>query len=218
MTFLARIKTNYGAYSKAITCDEYTAVCIDTNGIARVFGGHPTYDDNAYFIQSNCELVVQTPENCTSGNPLTWNLGGLAVKAYQIRGDSSGSKTFNLNTWRSGTGGTWHNWYVSNGSFSEQSGTAIYCGPLSTDNSSIIPNIYVYPNPVNDILTINDINLLIDNREVHLFNTYSKEITLKFTKTGHDLIADLVSLSNGIYFLSIKDRYGRNSSIKLIKN
>ncbi len=219
MTFLARIKTDYGAYAKAIACDEYTAVCIDTNGIARVFGGHPIYDDNAYFIQSNCGLVVQTPENCTSENPLTWNLGGFAVKAYQIKGDISGSKTFNLNTWQSGTGGTWHNWYVSNGSFNEQSGTAINCAPLSIDNSSIIPNnIYVYPNPVNDILTIKDIDLLIDNREVHLFNTYGQEITLKFTKTGHDLITNLVCLSNGIYLLSIKDKYGRNSSIKIIKN
>ena len=218
MTFLARIKTDYGVYAKAIACDEYTAVCIDTNGIARVFGGHPTYDDNAYFIQSNCELIVQTPENCTSGNPLTWNLGGLAVKAYQIKGDSSGNKTFNLNTWQFGTGGVWHNWYVNNGSFNEQSGTAINCAPLSIDNSSIIPNIYVYPNPINDILTIKDVDLLIDNREVHLFNTYGQEITFKFTTTGHDLIADLVNLSNGIYFLSIKDKYGRKSSIKIIKN
>lgn len=218
MTFLARVKTDYGTYAKAIACDEYTAVCIDTNGIARVFGGHPTYDDNAYFIQSNCELVVQTPENCTLGNPLTWNLGGLAVKAYQIKGDSSGSKTFNLNTWQSGTGGTWYNWYVNNGSFNELTGTAINCSPLSIDNFSTVPNIYVYPNPTNDILTIKNVDLLIENKEVHLFNTYGQEITLKFIKTGHDLIADLVNLSNGIYFLSIKGKYGRNSSIKIIKN
>jgi hypothetical protein len=51
-----------------------------------------TYDDNAYFIQSNCELAVQTPENCTAGNPLTWNLGGLAIKVFQIKGDSAGKQ------------------------------------------------------------------------------------------------------------------------------
>ena len=42
-------------------CDEYTAVCIDNTGIACI-GGFPTYDDNAYFIQRNCEVVDNIPE------------------------------------------------------------------------------------------------------------------------------------------------------------
>ena len=47
MTFLAKISADYGVFAKAIACDEYTSVCIDTNGLARVFGGYPAYDDNA---------------------------------------------------------------------------------------------------------------------------------------------------------------------------
>ena len=62
VAFLARIHHDYGQFAKAIACDEYTAVCIDTNGIARVFGGYPAYDDNTYFIQSNCEIPNPQPQ------------------------------------------------------------------------------------------------------------------------------------------------------------
>jgi len=152
VTFLARINTDYGVYAKAIACNEYTAVCIDTKGIARVFGRFPMYDDKAYFIQPNCELAKKAPENCTTGNPLTWNLGSLAIKAYQIKGDSTGSKTFNLNTWQSGIGGVWYNWSVSNGVFSEQTSTAINCLALSVNYPSLGSEIEIYPNPTTDKL------------------------------------------------------------------
>ncbi|MBU3659000.1 MAG: cyanophycinase [Flavobacteriales bacterium] len=87
ITFLARINSDYGQLANAIACDEYSAVCIDTNGIARIFGGFPAYDDNAYFIQSNCELSNPQPENCTNGNPLTWDLGGQALVRRQTKVD-----------------------------------------------------------------------------------------------------------------------------------
>ena len=61
LVFLARILVDYGIEVKGIACDEYTAICIDTNGIARVYGDYPNYDDNAYFIQTNCELTSVTP-------------------------------------------------------------------------------------------------------------------------------------------------------------
>ena len=100
--FLARIYTDYGVFGKGIACDEYTAVCIDGNGIAKVYGGCPSYDDNAYFVQNNYELSVQAPENCTAGNPLTWDLGGEAVKAYKVHGTADGINTFDLNDWTTG--------------------------------------------------------------------------------------------------------------------
>ena len=43
VAFLARMFADYGIEGKGIACDEYTAVCIDTNGLASVFGGFPTY-------------------------------------------------------------------------------------------------------------------------------------------------------------------------------
>ena len=119
VTFLARIYNDYGVFAKAIACNEKTAVCIDTNGIAKVFGRDSASNDIVYFVQSNAALPIQSPENCTKGNPLTWDLGGQALKVYQIKGDSTGTHSFNLNTWQSGSGGTWQNWSVSNGVFRE---------------------------------------------------------------------------------------------------
>ena len=218
ITFLARIKTDYGVNAKAIACDEYTAVCIDTNGIARVFGGHPTYDDNAYFIQSNCELVIQTPENCTTGNPLTWNLGGLAVKTYQIKGDSSGSNTFNLNTWQSGTGGTWYNWYVTNGNFSEQLGTAINCSPLATDNFNSNPEIVIYPNPTKDKLTIRANDLTLNINKIYLYNQVGQKLPLHITQVGNEIHIDLNNIQKGIYLIIIEGKQGEKYLNKIIRN
>lgn len=216
-SFLARIKTDYGVSARAIACDEYTAVCIDTNGIARVFGGFPTYDDNAYFIQSNCELAIQTPENCTSGNPLTWNLGGLAVKAYQIKGDATGSKTFNLNNWQSGIGGTWYNWSASNGNFFEQTGTAINCSPLAINNISTNSAIYVYPNPTKGKLTIRTHDSLINENKINLYNNLGQKFTLTTTQAGTEYTADLSSLQNGIYYLVTEGKDGKKLFNKIIK-
>ena len=150
-TFLARMYMDYGVNGRAIACDEYTAVCIDTNGTAKVFGGYPTYDDNAYFIQVNCEIAGNAPENCTSGNPLTWNQSGEALKVYQVKGTASGTNTFDAINWENGTGGTWHTWSVNTGTFNEQSSTAINCTSLNLIEQTAL-EINFYPNPVQDML------------------------------------------------------------------
>lgn len=218
MTFLARIKTDYGVFANAIACDEYTAVCIDTDGIARVFGGHPTYDDNAYFIQSNCELTIQTPENCSTGNPLTWNLGGLAVKTYQIKGDSTGSKTFDLNTWQSGTGGNWYNWFVSNGNFNEQMGTAIICSPLATDEIKNNSEIYIYPNPTQDRFIIKMNDLFFNLEEISLYNTLGQKFAVKASKIRNEYNVDIGAFQNGIYFIVVEERNSKRYIAKIMKN
>lgn len=118
--FLARIISDLGKTGRGIACDESTAVCIETSGMARVFGEFPNYDDNAYFIIPNEQLADSTPDNCSTGNPLEWNRGGKALKVYQIKGDPSGTGTFNLTDWKTGTGGAWKYWYVENGIFKER--------------------------------------------------------------------------------------------------
>lgn len=218
VTFMARILNEQGSHSKAIACDEYSAVCIDTNGIARVFGGYPTYDDNAYFIQSNCGLTNQTPENCSSGNPLSWNLGGAAIKAYQIKGDTTGNKTFDLNNWQSGTGGTWYNWSVANGTFSEQAGTAINCIPLSVNDISTNSDIEIYPNPTSGKVTIALNTDAFVATEMDLYNTLGQKIHLTATKTNSSIELDFSNISNGVYYLLA---YGNNGLVyqkKIIKN
>ena len=119
--------TDYNADAKGIACDEYTAVCIDTNGVARVFGSYPNSDDNAYFLRINCEIASNTPENINATMPLTWDHSGQAIKVYKIKGISTGLNSFDLNTWEDGTGGVWQNWSVLNGLLSESTSNPINC-------------------------------------------------------------------------------------------
>jgi cyanophycinase-like exopeptidase len=215
VTFLARISNDYGSQANAIACDEYTAVCIDTNGTARVFGGYPTYDDNAYFIQSNCELTNQTPETCSSGNPLTWNLGGEALKVYQIKGDETGSKTFNLNNWQSGTGGIWYHWSVANGTFTEQTGTVLDCLPLLVNDISG-SEVAIYPNPTSGKIMIElGIDALTENK-LWLCNPLGQKIQV--TTKNPITEVDLSNLSNGVYYLLIYGNNGETYQKKIIKN
>jgi cyanophycinase-like exopeptidase len=126
-SYIAKAMVEYGLNAKGIACDEYTAVCISPSGIASVFGEYPTYDDNAYFIQANCEINQNLPENCTTGAPLNWIQNNAALKVYQIKGTSNGTNTFDLNDWLTGTGGAWNNWWVNNGVFYENPSTAPIC-------------------------------------------------------------------------------------------
>lgn len=125
--FMARMFTDYGIDALGIACDEYTAVCLQ-DGIARVFGSYPSYDDNAYFIQSNCELNNRSPELCISGQALTWNRDGKALRVYRVKGTSNGDNFFEWsNQYTETGGGEWLYWYVNNGIFYETQGEGYNC-------------------------------------------------------------------------------------------
>lgn len=206
--FLARIYADYGLFATAIACDEYTAVCIDMNGIATVYGGYPTYDDNAYFIQSNCELANQQPENCSVNSPLTWDLEGLAVKVYQVKGDDTATKTFNLNDWQSGEGGSWHAWSVVNGIFNEQNTTPVNCAPLSVMGTPDDLEIDFFPNPTSDKLTImtHNHNFLVDS--VSIFNNLGQRVYITTTSIENGIVADFADLDSGLYYVKVYGKYG----------
>lgn len=143
VVFMARMLNDHGTIAKGIACDEYTAVCIDENGIASVYGEYPNYDDNAYFLQVNCEYPFNAPETILANTPLTWNMNGEALKVYMTRGTTSGSQQFDLNNWTNGTGGTWQHWYVNSGTLIEHNGTQIDCGvegleSLDLNNPAIV--------------------------------------------------------------------------------
>jgi cyanophycinase-like exopeptidase len=115
ITFLARLmadslgKTFYG-----IACDEFTAVCMDSVGVCRVYGDFPAYDDNAYFLLPVC-IMPNDPEICTSGQPLHWIRNQQAVKVYQVKGTLSGNGMVDWKNKNQFTGGQWWNFYVQNG-------------------------------------------------------------------------------------------------------
>lgn len=108
VTFMARMNKDLGKNAKGIASDEQTAVCVDENGIAKVFG-----INNAFFLQ----IASSGPETCVSGTPLTWNRDKLAIKVYSISGSTAGNGSFDLKNYSTVSGGNWLNYYVDNGIF-----------------------------------------------------------------------------------------------------
>lgn len=90
---------------KGIGIDEKTAVCIDQNGIGKVFGAN-----SAYFLQTNNKL----PEEFSSQKPLTWLRNKKAIKAYKITGSPTGNGSFKANNWTF-KGGIQYFYYVKEG-------------------------------------------------------------------------------------------------------
>jgi hypothetical protein len=199
MAFLAR-NTTTANRPLAIACDEYTAVCIDSNGMAKVFGGAPAYSDNAYFLQVNC-VSPNTPEIMTSGTPLTFNRNNAAVKVYHIEGDATGSKTFNLNDWQTGNGGLWENWYVQTGVFNSANTITSACvlGIRNLENFSEKNNCFHY-------------NMNSKRIEGHQNNYFSKIVINNLLGQRFELLNknilmnqfDVDHLNAGIYFINFE--------------
>lgn len=207
ITFLARIFTDLNIKVKGIACDEYTAVCIAPDGKASVYGGYPTHDDNAYFIQINCELENQNPENCSPNQKLNWNLDNKAIKVYKVQGTSTGANYLDLNDWKTGSGGEWLNWYVIAGILGQQNSTEIDCEesppppPTSLEDLQNT-SIKVYPNPT----SIYNINLDFEGIEVEKVEVINiqGQILRTFVNPQNKLKIDTKDFHQGIYLLKIK--------------
>jgi cyanophycinase-like exopeptidase len=153
--FMSRLMAASGDTVRGIACDEYTAVCIDGAGLARVYGDYPAGQDYAYFLQVNC-ATPNNPEVLQSGQPITWNRGGAAVKACWMFGTPSGTNTFSLADWKTTTGNAnWENWYAQNGGFTM---TPNALPPNCLTNvealASEAASVVVYPNPATGVLCI----------------------------------------------------------------
>ena len=202
IVFLARILTDYGVVGKGIACDEYTAVGIDTNGLARVYGHYPAYDDNAYFIQPNCELTRMAPEACLPGTKLNWNLGGKALKVYNVKGTTSGINTFDLSDWETGHGGVWQNWYVATGTLFDTIGSKINCIPLVVHNSGISCTIHVYPNPCRERVKIEAEKMKI--LEISMLNSNGDIVRSLKNVNSSSTSFNVNTLASGFYLLRIQ--------------
>lgn len=108
LAFLARMNKDWGLTAKGIGVDEGTAVCIETNGKARVFGTGYTF-----FLRQN----GSGPERCQSGISLDWYRNRQAVKVYRVKGSAAGSYYLMLDSWTSGYGGSWQYFYADYGTF-----------------------------------------------------------------------------------------------------
>ena len=196
VAFIARALQDEQTQIRGIACNEYTAVCIDANGICRVYGDYPNYPEHAYFIQANCEIVNNVPEVCSVSTPLTWNQGGAALKVYKANGTNNGSQTFDLNDWKTGTGGTWEDWSVNNGVLTQVASTEASC---SISGLSSLENDWnIYPIPLTgDVLNIEGYTTEV----IRLFDAFGKEQMVDINNNQ----INCSNLENGIYFLLINN-------------
>jgi len=197
--FMARMFEDYAMMPKGIACEEYVAVCVDTLGIARVYGGYPTYDEQAYFIQKNCLSFDITPENCSPSNPLDWNLGSYALLVYKVNGTSTGANYLDLNDWLTGSGGTWQNWRIDNGVLSSTDEVFHNCFGSADEIPFEGKGIIVYPNPTELSLSISTTeNAVIDELYV---SDFTGRIFQKQLVGSKETSIETDHLQPGIYFL-----------------
>jgi cyanophycinase-like exopeptidase len=196
--FLGRMLEDFGIEPRAIACDEYTAVCIDENSIARIFG-EANELDYAYFVQRNCAIENNVPESLSAGQTFEWNQGGEALTVYRVRGNEAGNRTFDLNTWTSGVGGEWLYWSVSAGQFVQTPITQVPdC--LVNINEQTEESIVIYPNPASEFIQVDT-----DVESLWLYNMQGQLIQ---TSTVNRM--NVRDLPAGIYNLHIRTKDGKD--------
>lgn len=209
IAFLGRILVDYGVAAKGIACDEYTAVCISPEGIARVYGDYPSEDDNAYFIQTNCELADPAPESCTDGDLFVWDRGGKALKVYKVKGTASGANTFDLNDWTTGSGGEWQHWSVTAGAVNETPGTAPECGLALEEQTAAFS---VYPNPATTSVTLTGAL----QGTIRIMDVNARTVKEVAVQNGLSETIDLSALQSGTYFVEAGSPSG-TSAVRIVK-
>jgi cyanophycinase-like exopeptidase len=204
-TFLARLAGMLQARSYGIASNDYVAVTIDENGIARVFGEYPEFGDYAYFLQANCQPDF-LPELMEPGTPLTWNRGESAVKVYKVPGNTAGEYTFDLNDWVTGNGGTWENWYVQEGVLGVIEGVDSDCADVvsSATVAGGQQPFRIFPNPTSDQLFINN-KQLVNIEGLYVQDSFGRTLLA----LGADATSIAVhSLPAGMYLLVIQTKTG----------
>ena len=209
-TFMARLGFDQGIRPLGMAPNEYCAIAIDENGLARSFGEFPDFDDDfVYFLQPNCE-GPQGPEIIEENTPLTWDRSNEAVKVYKVPATIGGENYFDLNDWNSGDGGEWENWYAINGELSrEPEPNAPGCILRSEFIEKL--EISIYPNPTSDKLKIEGLN---GESEYEIIDR-----TGRFIQRGRSLSGEISvqGIAKGIYTLKLRseNRVGITTFVKL---
>ncbi|TXB65581.1 Type 1 glutamine amidotransferase-like domain-containing protein [Phaeodactylibacter luteus] len=150
LAFLARMLHAGASQAFGIAANEYTAVCIDEQGTARAFGEYPAYaEDLVYFLQANCQ-DERLPEAMQAGQPLTWDRGQSAVKAYALPARPGGAGAIDLASWSGFSGGSWENWYVTAGELHRVQSPNGDCADIlsTTEYKELPPQTFrISPNP-----------------------------------------------------------------------
>lgn len=211
--FMARMfMMNWPNNAYAIACDEYTAVCIDQFGQARIFGDAPNYEDYAYFLAVRC--VGEFPESLQPLSPLTWSQDSTALVAHRFNGDQTGSQSFDLGLWRPIQGGESFYWTVEQGNLYEipDSNASIYC-LTATNEVTIEKPTLLYPNPSQDYIYLEHSNA--ENIKYRIYD-FSGKLLKQWESQEIIEKIDIQNLKNGLYLLELQSQNG-NKSLKFTK-
>lgn len=200
--FLARLVTDYGIAAKGIGVDEYTAVCIDENNIAHVYGEYPTYDDFAYFIQAYC-IPDNVPELCSPDQKLTWIQDNAAMKVAVIAGTESGDYYFDLNDWQSyNEVESWENWWVDNGILNtETEADPADCATSTSADLIAAGGLHVYPNPAMHQVLIENI---YGAESLIIFNIYGAVVFQQADIDQNFFTLDVHNWKQGHYLILLQ--------------
>jgi len=210
VTFLARLYSDSGTSFTAIASEEKTAVCIDDQGVARIFGNSPD-TEFAYFVQVNC-ATDSLPERCFSGEPLTWKRGNAALKVCKLGGTNTGSNFFDVSDWNTQSGGTWENWSADNGVFasSESIGPVCITSKETTEEQLMME---AYPNPVLDVIRVQSQDNIMKAR---ILDPMGRVLQINRPESNQFEIS-AQHFPKGFYFLEITDQKGRSFNKKFQK-
>ena len=76
LAFMARMNKDYGILPRGIGIDEQTVVCIQANGIAKIFGSGYVFFCEQYYDTAG------SPETCIAGTKLDWYRGKQIGRAH----------------------------------------------------------------------------------------------------------------------------------------
>ncbi len=90
-------------------------------------------------------------------------------------------------------------------------------------HSQIIDSCYIYPNPVQNEVTVHLETSLFGRFDLKLFAINGQEVLAPFTDSIlwpgiHEWELDVSALNNGVYFLIISSHTGEERIVKLVKN
>ena len=117
------------------------------------------------------------------------------MKVYKVAGTDNGTNYFNIADWQTGSGGTWQNYYVNNGTISSISDTNPNCA-LSIDAFDVA-SVNVFPNPFSYVITILSKE---QNYKVEMFDALGKRYSIEKSMDG---TINTSHLSSGLYLLKV---------------
>ncbi len=215
--FMARMYADAAFTAYGIACDESTAVCIDTAGIARVFG--VSTQRRAYFVQHSCQATGLGAELCAPMQPLHWDRGGAALLVYAAEGSPTGANSFDLNDWQSSSGdGVWQHWAVDSGVVQSQNLFASPCLSVSTVEYELEKvDFRLFPNPASEQIRI-ELGSSAGGKIRIIDGAGCVQATQIIGAGINNVEMDIAALAAGFYIVEWRDESGKIYSEKFIKS